>query len=321
MEFSLNYFAEKAQGAIDGVKYPATAPRLYEPIKYGLEAGGKRLRPALCMAVYSALSGKDAAVVASQAAAVEMFHNFTLLHDDVMDKADVRRGKPTVHRVWGENAAILSGDAMLTMAYDLLEENSGDKFHELFKVFSTTAMEVYQGQQLDMEFETRSDVSVSEYLQMIKLKTSVLLACACRLGAICADASAEVAEKFYQYGLALGLAFQLRDDWLDTFGDPDVFGKKIGGDILNQKKTWLLINALSLEKDETEAILAEDLEDDEKIRQVSAVYRRLKLDKACQDIALKYADEARAHLQGINISAEAFIFFNNLAIDAANRQK
>ncbi len=319
MEYSIDRFAAMTESAIAALKYPATAPGLYEPIKYALASGGKRLRPALCLAVYAALSHRDPAEVINQALAVEMFHNFTLLHDDVMDCADIRRGRPTVHRRWGENAAILSGDAMLTMAYGLLTDNAGDKFPALFEEFNRTAMEVYQGQQLDMEFENRSDVTVAEYIEMIKLKTSVLLGCACRLGAIAAGAEASVCDSFYAYGVAMGLAFQLRDDWLDTFGDPAIFGKEIGGDIINKKKTWLLINAMAEMPDELPAILAEDLEDREKIRQVTAAYRSLHLDHRCSELANRYSADAITALGNVALDKDALAFFTALAESAATR--
>lgn len=320
MNFTLDTFASIAEEAIAKIQYPATAPGLYAPIRYAMESGGKRLRPALCLAVYAALThADDLAPVVNQALGVEMFHNFTLLHDDVMDNADVRRGRPTVHRRWGQDAAILSGDAMLTMAYDLVADGAGSRLPELLKVFSATAMEVYQGQQLDMEFERRADVQIAQYLQMIRLKTSVLLGCACRLGAMCAGATADVCDKFYDYGINLGMAFQLRDDWLDTFGDPAIFGKAIGGDILNNKKTWLLISALADDNQNVASIIAEDLEDDEKIRQVTRAYRRLHLDDACAALAMSYAGKATDALRGIALDHVAAEFFTDLARNAATR--
>ena len=216
MQYSVDYFSAIVESAMTAIEYPSTARRLFEPIKYTLESGGKRLRPVLLLSVFSALSRREPSEAINQALAVEMFHNFTLLHDDVMDNADLRRGRPTVHRRWNENAAILSGDTMLTMASQLLAMCPPEKLPELCRVFNDTAIGVYQGQQLDMEFERRNDVSVSEYLEMIKLKTSVLLAGACALGAVMAGASEADRTHLYNYGLALGIAFQLRDDWLDT---------------------------------------------------------------------------------------------------------
>ncbi len=319
MEFTLDYFAGLAEEAARNLHYPATTPVLYAPIQYAMASGGKRIRPALCLAVYNAVCHKDPAAAINQAMAVEMFHNFTLLHDDVMDNADVRRGRATVHRKWGENAAILSGDTMLSMAYGLLADGAGADFAAIFEVFNRTAIEVYEGQQLDMEFEDRSDVTVDEYMEMIRLKTSVLLGCACRIGAMLAGAPEDVCDSFYNYGISLGLAFQLQDDWLDTFGDPAVFGKEIGGDILNNKKTWLLITGLAESEDELEGILGEDLEPAEKIGQVTRVYNRLDLANRCAALAMRYADEAVAALKGIELDEKARSFFESLAKDAATR--
>ena len=319
MEFTLDYFAGLAEEAARNLHYPATTPGLYAPIQYAMASGGKRIRPALCLAVYNAVCHKDPAAAINQAMAVEMFHNFTLLHDDVMDNADVRRGRATVHRKWGENAAILSGDTMLSMAYGLLADGAGADFAAIFEVFNRTAIEVYEGQQLDMEFEDRSDVTVDEYMEMIRLKTSVLLGCACRIGAMLAGAPEDVCDSFYNYGISLGLAFQLQDDWLDTFGDPAVFGKEIGGDILNNKKTWLLITGLAESEDELEGILGEDLEPAEKIGQVTRVYNRLDLANRCAALAMRHADEAVAALKGIELDEKARSFFESLAKDAATR--
>lgn len=319
MEFTLDYFSGIVEDAIEGIKYPSTAPRLFDPIRYTLESGGKRLRPTLVLAVYAALTHCEPSAAVNQALAIELFHNFTLLHDDVMDRADIRRGRPTVHCRWNDNVAILSGDAMLTLASQYLAKAPADKLAALAECFDTTAMEVYEGQQLDMEFETRTDVSVAEYMQMIRLKTSVLLAGACRLGAIMADADADTCDALYEYGLALGLAFQLRDDWLDTFGDPAVFGKAIGGDIVNRKKTWLLITGLNEDFDNLNSILAEDLEDAELIEQVTDTYRRLHLDSRCNDLAKKYSTEAIAHLDKVKMDNVAADFFRSLATSASTR--
>lgn len=319
MAYSFERFSELINEAINSIQYPSVAAGLFAPIRYTLETGGKRIRPALTLSVYEALSHRPAAEAINQAIAIELFHNFTLLHDDVMDNADLRRGRPTVHKRWGENSAILSGDAMLTLASMYLAKSPADKLAELNDCFNETAMLVYEGQQLDMEFEQRADVPVKEYMEMIRLKTSVLLAGACRLGAIMAGAPDDVCAAFYAYGEALGLAFQMRDDWLDTFGDPVVFGKEIGGDIRNRKKTWLLINALNEAPDELPAILREDLEDDELISQVKTVFLRLKLDARCNDAARGYSETAVAHLAALNIDNDARLFFENLAREASTR--
>ena len=319
MDFTLDTFSGLVENALASLEYPSVAPRLFDPIRYTLESGGKRIRPVLAVAVYSALAKADPADALNQAVAIELFHNFTLLHDDVMDRADIRRGRPTVHRKWNDNVAILSGDAMLTMATQQLTRGAGDRLADLLECFNTTAMEVYEGQQLDMEFENRDDVTIDEYLLMIGLKTSVLLGCACRLGAIMARADKAAADAFYRYGYSLGMAFQLRDDWLDTFGDPAVFGKEIGGDIVNHKKTWLLISARNAEPEDLPAILAEDLEPQETIAQVKALYERHHLGDLCQELALKYSAEAKMNLDNIDMDVEARLFFAGLADRASTR--
>ena len=218
---------------------------LYTPVKYELSLGGKRIRPVLLLMAYQ-LYRNDMERVLPTALGLEMYHNYTLLHDDVMDKADMRRGKPTVHKVWDENTAILSGDAMLVLAYQLMGQASADHLKAVLDLFTTTALEIGEGQQYDMDFESRMDVREEEYIEMIRLKTSVLLACALKLGALQADAPATDADLLYRFGENIGLAFQLQDDLLDVYGDPKTFGKNIGGDILEGKKTFMLINALRL---------------------------------------------------------------------------
>lgn len=319
MAFDSEQFTNIIDEAINSIAYPSTAPSLFEPVKYTLESGGKRLRPTLTLAVYEALSRHNPEEAVNQALAIELYHNFTLLHDDVMDRAELRRGRPTVHCKWNDNVAILSGDAMLTLASQYLCKNAGEHLAALSECFNRTAMEVYEGQQLDMEFERRDDVTVAEYMEMIRLKTSVLLAGACRLGAILAGASDEVCNAIADYGEALGLAFQLRDDWLDTFGDPAVFGKEIGGDIVNRKKTWLLITGLNEAPDLLPSIIAEDLEDAELISQVRRVYLQLHLDRRCNELAEKYSAKAIECLSKIDMDVDARNFFQNLARQASSR--
>ena len=265
---------------------------LYGPIRYTMESGGKRLRPTLLLACAAACGG-DISKSLPQALGLEMFHNFTLLHDDVMDNAEVRRGRPTVHRRWNRNTAILSGDAMLTLASQLMSDYDGAILPEVMRLFNKTALEVYEGQQLDMDYESRLDVTIPEYIEMIRLKTSVLLACACRMGVLTAGGSQKLMEDLYEYGEALGIAFQLQDDYLDTFGDPMVFGKETGGDILNEKKTWLWISACN--EDETgvmEKAIAGKYNEDDKVRNVREVYRRLKLDTRIVDLIQVYSNLA-----------------------------
>lgn len=319
MEYTTEYLSGLIESALKNIQFPTLAPRLFDPVRYTLEGGGKRLRPCLALAAYAAMGGADLRCAMPQALAIEMFHNFTLLHDDVMDRADLRRGRPTVHRKWNDNVAILSGDAMLTAATQLLADCPAETLPAVLKLFNDTAMEVYQGQQLDMEFERRSDVTVPEYIEMIRLKTSVLLACACAVGARMAGASETDLANLYEYGLYLGLAFQLRDDWLDTYGDPAMFGKEIGGDILNRKKTWLLITALSERGDDVSAILSEDLDDDELVRQVRGVYDELDLGNRCGRLAEQYSTKAVESLNRVKMDERAREYFTALATKAAVR--
>ncbi|MBD5317351.1 MAG: polyprenyl synthetase family protein [Bacteroides sp.] len=310
---SRDYYLDLIHDAINALRFPREPQGLYDPITYALDCGGKRLRPMLTLAAAEAC-GLDPQLAVNQALAVEIFHNFTLLHDDVMDRADVRRGRPTVHMKWDDNTAILSGDAMLTYATIILAENAAECLPQLLAMFNKTAMEVYEGQQYDMDFESRQDVTVNEYINMISLKTSVLLGCACALGAIRAQAHPQNVEALYKFGHMLGLAFQLRDDWLDTFGDTAMFGKAIGGDILNGKKTWLLINAL--ERDESGEVkkwLAVNDMPPERIAAVTAAYRRLGLDTECQTEIDSYIDRAIAALSAASLPHDAKEFFTNLA--------
>lgn len=319
MEFSNDYFSGLIENGLQTIQYPDTAPKLFDPVSYTLEGGGKRLRPCLLMAAYCALCDKQAEDVLSQAMAIEMFHNFTLLHDDVMDHADLRRGRPTVHRRWNDNVAILSGDAMLTLATQLLAKCDPSFLPDVLEIFNKTAMEVYAGQQLDMEFERRNDVSVAEYLEMISLKTSVLLAGALTIGARMADASEDDRKNIYEYGLNLGLAFQLRDDWLDTYGDPAVFGKEIGGDIINRKKTWLLITAMQEAPEETQTLIGDNSADHELVAQVTDLYNSLDLDRRCSALAERYVQKAIDSLAKIEMNALARDYFTKLALSAASR--
>ena len=229
---------------LDALPYERTPKSLYEPIRYVLSMGGKRIRPVLMLLGYN-LYKEDTDKILMNAIALETYHNYTLLHDDLMDQADLRRGHETVHKKWDANTAILSGDSMLVLAYERMAQCDGRHLADVLRLFTTTALEIGEGQQYDMEFETRDDVREEEYIEMIRLKTSVLLACALKIGAILADAPAEDAVNLYKFGEQIGLAFQLQDDYLDVYGDSKVFGKKIGGDITSNKKTFMLINAFS----------------------------------------------------------------------------
>lgn len=314
-------YLKMANDAIKTLRMPAAPAGLYDPIRYTMEAGGKRLRPVLTLAVCEAM-GKEPMSAIHQATAIEMFHNFTLLHDDVMDKADVRRGRPTVHKKWNESTAILSGDAMLTTATMLLAIKAGDHLSSALDLFNGTAMNIYEGQQYDMDFEQRMDVSVEEYMEMIRLKTSVLLGCACGMGALMADAPFEAQLQFFNYGVNLGLAFQLQDDYLDTYGNPDTFGKAIGGDILNDKKTWLLIMAMREdESGELARIINSDISETDKINRVRAIYDRLNLPERIHELIRAYIDTAISCLDSMVIAPEARAFFIDLALKSATRNK
>lgn len=317
--YTSEYLIGYINRAVGEIAYPAEPDGLYEPIRYTLAGGGKRIRPVLTLAACAALGG-DIDVARKQALGIEMFHNFTLLHDDVMDKADMRRGKPTVHCRWNESTAILSGDAMLTMASQLVGDCDVAMLRDVMALFNRTAMEVYEGQQYDMDFEQRLDVTVDEYINMIRLKTSVLLGCACEMGAIMAGADDYERKLFYDFGISLGLAFQLQDDWLDTYGDPAVFGKKIGGDILNDKKTWLLISALADDRSgRLQKLIGADMAPQDKIKAVTAIYDELELGRRCHELIDRYADDAISTIRKMSIDGEAMDFFVNLVNESRCR--
>ena len=229
---------------LDTMQYLRQPSSLYEPIQYVLSLGGKRIRPVLMMMSYNLFKERPEEIM-NQAIALETYHNYTLLHDDLMDQADLRRGHTTVHKKWDANKAILSGDSMLVLSYERMAKCAENYLPAVLHLFTETALEIGEGQEYDMAFETRNDVTEEEYIEMIRLKTSVLLACAMKIGAIMGDASEEDQNYLYEYGEKLGLAFQLQDDLLDVYGDPKVFGKAIGGDIMCNKKTYMLINAFN----------------------------------------------------------------------------
>ena len=273
------------------------APReLYLPIGYALESGGKRIRPALVLMACDLFGGtKDDAMGA--ALAVEVFHNFTLLHDDIMDNAETRRNRLTVHKKWNANTAILSGDAMMIKSYEFLENTPAHLWTKLFPIFTRTALEVCEGQQYDMNFETCEEVTLDEYFNMIRLKTAVLLGAALQLGAIIGGASDDDAQHLYDFGIAIGIAFQLKDDYLDTFGDEKSFGKRIGGDIVCGKKTFLLINALTQSTNDDRLLIQNTLADklmpeEQKIRTITAVYEKLEIPSLCEKAMSEYYNRA-----------------------------
>ena len=319
---SINHYREEFLAHLKtsvAVKEPRN---LYEPIDYILQLGGKRLRPVLTL-IAADLFGGDYRKALPAAAAVEVFHNFSLVHDDIMDNASLRRGKATVHQKWNSNIAILSGDAMLICAYRLLENYPPDTFAALAKLFSKTALEVCEGQQWDMDFETQAQVSIPQYLQMIRYKTAVLVGAALQMGAIIAGASIENQRLIYDFGVTIGLAFQLQDDYLDTFGDED-FGKKIGGDILENKKTILYLKALALaDEAQRNTLIAQyttSEENDEKIAIVTQLFRQTGAAEAVRDEITRTTDEALNLLEHITISDENRAYLKQFALELMNRK-
>lgn len=322
---TFNEYLERVNNAIKAIPYPEQPSHLYEPITYTMDLGGKRLRPVLVLMACEAVGG-DINRALTPAIGLEMFHNFTLLHDDVMDKADIRRGKPTVHVKWDDNTAILSGDAMLTMATQLIAQAPADVMPQVMDLYNRTAMEIYEGQQYDVDFEKRNDVTVDEYLEMIRLKTSVLLGCACKMGALIGGADEATAQLFYKVGENLGLAFQLQDDMLDVWGDEATFGKAIGGDIMNNKKTFLLINAMQRATGDHKVELSLWLSTPNasravKVPAVTAIYDALNLRSLSLDAINRYNDEALNALSKIAISDEARSEFANFITRLVKRDK
>ena len=306
--YTASQLLNKINAYLEQMPYSRPPQGLYAPISYELSLGGKRIRPVLMLMAYN-LYKEDIDTILPQAAGLETYHNHTLLHDDLMDKADMRRNKQTVHKVWGENAAILSGDAMLILAYRLMADCASGKLKKVLDLFTETTMEICEGQQWDMEFETRMDVTVDEYIEMIRLKTSVLLAAALKIGALMADAPEAEADKLYEFGVKMGLAFQLQDDYLDVYGNPDVFGKNVGGDILCNKKTYMLITALELADDNqrqelTRWLTATDYVPAEKISAVTRIYNEVGVDKRCQAIVEDLYKQGLAILDGVALPAE-----------------
>ena len=277
---------------------------LYNPIRYILSIGGKRVRPCFTLLANSLFSEHYSAVV-YPALAIEIFHNFTLLHDDIMDNALTRRNKETVHIKWNRNTAILSGDAMMIMAYEILSKTNPAVFPKIFALFNRTALEVCEGQQYDMEFENRGEVSIEEYIEMIRLKTAVLIATSMSVGAISAQAATTEIDYMYQFGLNIGLAFQLQDDYLDVFANSHEFGKSIGGDILANKKTFLMISALNSSQPQLVHelqtwIAKKDFDPKEKIMEVTKIYRELEIEKQTKLIADDYFNRGLAFLEKVN---------------------
>ena len=305
--FTPNELLNSVNSFIDNLAYDRKPETIYAPIKYVLSIGGKRIRPVLMLLAYN-LYKDDPESILMQACALETYHNYTLLHDDLMDNADVRRGKPTVHRKWDANTAILSGDSMLVLAYQRMATCPPGKLKPVIDLFTETALEIGEGQQYDMDFERRTDVTEAEYIEMIRLKTSVLLACATKMGSLLADAPEADADSLYRFGESLGLAFQLQDDLLDVYGDPKVFGKANGGDIVSNKKTYMLINAFNMADAGQKAelmrwVTAKDFDRDEKIAAVTALYNSIGIRRLCEDKINQYFAEANSWLDRVAVAA------------------
>ena len=319
-----NQLSQRINQYIKELAFSRKPQGLYNPIEYVLSAGGKRIRPVLMLMAYN-LYRDDVEAIFDPATAIEVYHNYTLLHDDLMDRADMRRGKATVHKVWNDNAAILSGDAMLVLAYQYMARVKTDCLKPVMDLFSQTALEICEGQQLDMEFETRHDVAEEEYIEMIRLKTSVLLAASLKIGALLGGASSADANALYDFGMHMGVAFQLKDDWLDVYGDPDVFGKKIGGDILCNKKTYMLIQALRSAKGDqlnelNEWIEAEQPNPQEKIAAVTRIYNATGAKQMCEEQIALYTRKGLESLERVALPAEMKEQLSQLMLGLIDRQ-
>ncbi len=321
--FTFAELQEKINNSISNEKIGREPFSLYDPINYTLESGGKRIRPVLVLMACNLFSDNIEQAI-KPAIGLEIFHNFTLLHDDIMDHADIRRGNPTVHKKWNENTAILSGDAMFIKAYEYFLGCESPNFRDILKVFNNTALEVCEGQQYDMEFENRNDVTEQEYLRMIELKTSVLLAAALKIGALLGGADNSDADFLYEFGRNIGLGFQLQDDLLDVYGDTAVFGKQIGGDIVANKKTFMLIKARELAKGEDKSrlndlLFSKDLERDKKLAAVTDIYNRLNIRNIVQNKIEELNQKALDYLNRVSVDEYKKSELKKLAEKLINR--
>ncbi len=310
---------------IASISYPEYPKELYEPISYILEGQGKRLRPLLMLLAYG-MYREDIQMALKPALGLEMFHNFTLVHDDIMDKAPIRRNKTTIHIKWNENTAILSGDAMMILAYQFFFDLPAQIQQQALKLFTQTALQVCEGQQLDMNFETRTNVSVSEYLIMIRLKTAVLLACSLSLGALIAQAPQNDVQTLYEVGIDLGLAFQLQDDWLDVFANQDVFGKQIGNDIVTNKKTYLYLLAYEKadanQKNKLDFWFTEHSDDlKKKVEAVTQLYKEMNISKITKITIESYIHKALSKLDSLSVPQEKTMELRKIFQQIVDRNK
>ena len=323
-----NHIENAVNELFANLKFTAEPAGLYDPLRYMMEIGGKRIRPRLCLLAYSLFKEEMNQSILGPAAALEVFHSFTLIHDDIMDKADVRRGVPTVYRKWDENTAILSGDVMSIESYKLLAQAPAEVLPKALELFTTTAAEVCEGQQYDMDFEDMESVPMEDYLKMIGLKTAVLIACSAKMGALIGGADDRTCDLLYRFGYDLGLAFQIADDWLDTYSDPKVFGKAIGGDILNNKKSWLMTRAFEKAGEKRPELLeamAMPIETDEqkaeKIRTVIGIYDSLRIGEDAKAEIIRLHTQALAHVETLDIRQEAAGALENYAKNLIGRTK
>ena len=308
---------------IASIKFEREPLELYKPIRYTIEQSGKRVRPVLCLMAYN-LYNDDITEALYPAVAMETYHNYTLIHDDVMDRADIRRGKPTVCAKWGDTAAILSGDTMLLLAYEFIAHAVPEKFPAMLALFTETAKEVSDGQQYDLDFENRNDVTEAEYMEMIRLKTSVLIAASLKMGGLVAGASKSDLHNLYAYGETMGLAFQLQDDMLDVYGDAAVFGKKIGGDIRCNKKTFLLIKAMEMASPEQRAQMNAWIENaacdpDEKVAFFTDMYNKLGIKEICENRIHELFGKCDAYIENLSVNAARKANLKQFADSLLNR--
>lgn len=309
--------------AVESLDWNRTPRELYEPIDYTLALGGKRVRPALSL-MAADMYNADLQEVIPAALALEVFHNFTLLHDDVMDKAPLRRGRATVHEKWSENTAILSGDVMSIEAYHLLAGVPEKNLKQVLDIFTRMAIEICEGQQMDMNFEQQQSVSKSDYIEMIRLKTAVLLASSLKIGALIAGASTSDCELLYEFGINLGLAFQLQDDYLDVYGNEKTFGKAIGGDILCNKKTYMMLSAIEVAKGEDALLLNKWIESKpsaEKITAITQLYTQLHIDEICRECIDFYHKKAVENLENLSVSVEKLQPLKKLMVKLMHREE
>ena len=324
-QLSASEILQQVNDFLAKLPYNRQPASLYEPVQYVLSLGGKRIRPVLMLLGYNLWKEQPESIL-MPAIGLETYHNYTLLHDDLMDNADVRRGHETVHRRWDANKAILSGDSMLVLAYQRVAQVPADKLRQVLDLFTVTALEIGEGQEYDMTFEQRNDVTEDEYIEMIRLKTSVLLACSLKMGAILADAPERDADLMYQMGEQLGLAFQLQDDLLDVYGDPKVFGKAIGGDITSNKKTYMLINAVNRANDKQHAELvrwieAKTFSRDVKVAEVTRLYNEIGIRELCEQKINYYFDQARQTLSQVSVPEECKAALRHYMDDMLHRNK